>query len=125
MGFPFLQVCLLTCCLPPEEFDGVPAILYTDVSVRNDFQDCDSGPGQAPAVASCCTATQSIVFLNLAAFRKDRGHESDPAMINAFDLDLGATLAVVSARVGFSFGRFADFALGFFGLNVAGDDRAH
>ena len=41
----------------------------------------------------------------------------------ATDLEAGATLGVISARVGFNPLEFIDFLLGFVGLDVAGDDK--
>jgi len=64
--------------------------------------------------------------LNLTALdEKNRGHGGlapGPKLVDAFEVDIGSTLGVISARVGFSFGQFADYALGFFGLDIAGDD---
>ena len=44
--------------------------------------------------------------------------------VHAWDIEVGATLGLVYARVGFSPGEFLDFLLGWFGVDIAGDDRA-
>ncbi len=57
-------------------------------------------------------------------------HESPPAepldpfedMVNAFDVEVGATAGVVGVRLGFSFGQFLDFITGWFGADIAKDD---
>jgi hypothetical protein len=53
--------------------------------------------------------------------------EDDPPVLFRFrtatDLQLGATLLVVGARVGFNPLEFLDFLLGFVGLDIAGDDE--
>ncbi len=42
--------------------------------------------------------------------------------IHAFDLEASVYAGIVCARVGFSPGEFLDFLLGWFGLDIAGDD---
>ena len=42
--------------------------------------------------------------------------------VNGFDLEAGLFLGIIGCRVGFSPGQFADFLLGWFGLDIAGDD---
>jgi len=67
----------------------------------------------------------SILAINLAALgEKDRGRGPGTTLVDAFDVEVGATLVAVSWRVGFSFGQFADFALGWTTLDIAGDDAA-
>ena len=43
--------------------------------------------------------------------------------LHAFDVEAHAFALVVGVRVGFSPGEFVDFVLGWFGLDIAGDDR--
>ena len=45
------------------------------------------------------------------------------AHVHAFDIEVGVFVGYVYARVGFSLGDFADFLLGWFGADIAGDDR--
>ena len=42
--------------------------------------------------------------------------------IHAFDIEVAAYAGLLHARLGFSPGEFADFLLGWFGLDLAGDD---
>jgi len=43
--------------------------------------------------------------------------------VHAFDVEGSVFAGVVCARVGFSPGEFVDFVLGWFGVDIAGDDR--
>lgn len=45
------------------------------------------------------------------------------ARVHAFDIEAGVFLGVVGVRAGFSPGQFADFLLGWVGIDIAGDDR--
>ncbi|MCI0341317.1 MAG: hypothetical protein L0216_09240 [Planctomycetales bacterium] len=45
--------------------------------------------------------------------------------VHAFDVEASAYAGFVCARVGFSPGEFLDFVLGWFGIDIAGDDRAY
>jgi hypothetical protein len=49
--------------------------------------------------------------------------ENPRAHLHAFDIEASAYAGFVFARVGFSPGEFLDFLLGWFGLDIAGDDR--
>ncbi|TET37962.1 MAG: ankyrin repeat domain-containing protein [Planctomycetota bacterium] len=51
---------------------------------------------------------------------KRKDHFRDP--VNAFDFEVGVVAGVVAARFGFSPGEFADFMLGWFGLDLGDDD---
>ena len=44
------------------------------------------------------------------------------ARVHAFDIEAGVFILIVGARVGFSPGEFLDFLLGWFGVDIAGDD---
>lgn len=44
--------------------------------------------------------------------------------VHAWDIEASAFAGVIYARVGFSPGEFLDFLLGWFGVDIAGDDRA-
>jgi len=68
--------------------------------------------------------TVSVLGVNMAALAKNRGREEGANLADAFEVDLGATLMPVSARIGFSFGQFPDFLLGWTTLDIAGDDEA-
>lgn len=54
-----------------------------------------------------------------------RADDASPlfAFDSATDLQVGATLLLLQARVGFNPLEFTDFLLGFFGLDIAGDDE--
>jgi hypothetical protein len=63
------------------------------------------------------------------AYYRDGGgaHFEERKTIEALDVHVDATLALLvgpSVRLGFSPGQLADFVLGFFGLDIAGDDTA-
>ncbi len=45
------------------------------------------------------------------------------ARLHAFDIEVGANVLIIGARAGFSPGEFLDFLLGWFGVDVADDDR--
>lgn len=45
------------------------------------------------------------------------------ARVHAFDVEIAVHLFVGGVRLGFSPGELLDFALGWFGLDIAGDDR--
>jgi hypothetical protein len=47
------------------------------------------------------------------------GHFED--IVSSFDIEVNIG-CLLGARLGFSFGQFADFLLGWFGLDIAGDD---
>ena len=45
------------------------------------------------------------------------------AHIHLFDIEVRVHALIMSARAGFSPGEFVDFLLGWFGVDIAGDDR--
>jgi len=99
---------------------GLPEFLQfliTDRSVR------DADLGSMLRGGDSGRPTASILFLNVLPFAPKKEWERPSSLANIFDVDVGATLMPLSARVGFSPGQFADFVLGFFGLDVARDDR--
>jgi hypothetical protein len=112
IGFPVLPVVLLA---RGAEWVRLPAFLRTD---------CGERKAQVGAIHGRVDIkrTSSILFVNVLAFTKNRGRNSEPKLIDAFDVDVGATFLRLSTRAGFSFGQFADFVLGFFGLDIAGED---
>ncbi|MCZ6691122.1 MAG: hypothetical protein O7H41_16160 [Planctomycetota bacterium] len=44
------------------------------------------------------------------------------ARIHAFDIEAGVFVGIIGVRAGFSPGEFVDFLLGWFGVDIAGDD---
>ncbi len=67
---------------------------------------------------------KSVLFLNVATFYDmpcRRGYPRDA--MAAYDIEIGATVVLLEFRVGFSIGQFVDFLLGWFGADIAGDDR--
>ena len=55
---------------------------------------------------------------------EDASKEFRWAQIHAYDLEMSLYLGVAYAKVGFSLGEFADFVLGWFGADIARDDRS-
>ncbi len=54
-----------------------------------------------------------------------KAHEVAPtARIHAFDIEASLHAGIVYLKAGFSPGELADFLLGWFGADIAGDDRA-
>lgn len=73
-------------------------------------------------------SNHSILGLNVLALEREYpGEPVNPDKyrcppIEAFDIEVGAMLGLAAVHVGFSPGQFADFLLGWFGLDIAGDD---
>lgn len=57
-------------------------------------------------------------------WKGEEGAVNRKARIHAFDIEAGVFAGIVGARVGFSPGEFVDFLLGWFGVDIAGDDEA-
>ena len=59
-------------------------------------------------------------------FRRERGPEIRKyrtlARVHAFDIEAGVFVGIIGVRAGFSPGQFVDFFLGWFGVDIAGDD---
>jgi hypothetical protein len=67
--------------------------------------------------------SRSILFVNLFALCKHGRRENiQNKLVDRFDMDVGATLLPFSARLGFGWGQFVDFLVGWTGLDIAGDD---
>lgn len=67
-----------------------------------------------PLVVAACSGCQTTIGNNLSNRARDFGE--------CFRLQAGA--GVASLKAGFSPGEFADFLLGWFGADIAGDDQA-
>ncbi len=67
--------------------------------------------------------TASIVLLNVLAFNEKRGRSPKAPLVDAFEVDLGATMIVPSLRAGINPAQFLDFPLGWTTLDIAGDDE--
>jgi len=74
---------------------------------------------------------KSILFFDTTslpglAYHRNLGREGfveeERPLVQALDVHVDVTLTPLSFRLGFSPGQFADFLLGFFGLDIAGDD---
>jgi len=71
---------------------------------------------------------KSILFVNLMSISPPQS--ASPVMhgypnpdMAIFDFEVSFTLGVLYLRLGFSIGEFTDFLLGWFGVDIAGDDR--
>ena len=53
---------------------------------------------------------------------RDRALSTGAARIHAFDIEAGVFVLLAGVRVAFSPGEFVDFFLGWFGVDIAGDD---
>lgn len=99
--------------LEPYDHDGLIRFFYTDISVRDKRF---FSPSVEPE-----RVAKSIVLFDVTSLPRYREPGEKRVAIQAFDLHVGATF-VLSARAGFSPGQFADFILGWFGRDLAGDD---
>ena len=71
---------------------------------------------------------KSVLFVNLMSISPPQG--GSPVMhgypnpdMAIFDFEVSFTLGVLYLRLGFSIGEFTDFLLGWFGVDIAGDDK--
>lgn len=109
VGFPIRHlapVCAPRWATPAELPTRAPAVLITAVTCGTERR------------------TASLIFLDLAAFRKGGGWLEAPKAVDRFGIDIGATLLVPSFRVGVNPARFLDFLLGWTTLDIAGNDEA-
>lgn len=113
-GFPIVPI-RSWLSLEPYEHDGWVRFFYTDLWVRDRRF---FSPSQEPR-----RVAKSIVLFDLTALPRFRepGDRRDP--VRAYDLHVGASL-LGSLRIGLSPGQLADFVLGWFGGDLAGDDGA-
>jgi|GEM_PF-2029595 len=107
---------------------GFPPIWITDgVAAVN-----PTGP--APKTNLPRYNTQSFLFINLLAFtsgdleggtgwRNKYYYPNEDLAV--FDVEVAVTAGFFSLRVGFSLGQFVDFLLGWFGVDIGGDDRGY
>lgn len=70
--------------------------------------------------------TDAIILFNIN--KNNRPEDTQEGLpfndlVNAFDVEAGLTVICVGVRVGFSFVQFADFITGWFGPDIAGDDK--
>jgi hypothetical protein len=65
----------------------------------------------------------SIAAINLHKSRGSMDAYPFGDLINAFDFEAGFTVIYFGLNAGFNCGQFADFLLGFFGLDIADDDN--
>ncbi|MBM4040757.1 MAG: hypothetical protein FJ290_19815 [Planctomycetes bacterium] len=115
------------------EKDGDLSLLYTYIS-ESDVQSDVYGPRSGMRTSKSvflfdvtCIPRYAYNYQGSLLFRSNcSGPEYEERRpIEALDLHLDATAALLvgpSVRLGFSPGQFADFVLGFFGLDIAGDD---
>jgi hypothetical protein len=138
IGFPVCNVLVPVALLAGEEIDYEnPLLLFccapfmlADAQYRN-VPRSKTYQSWIPFVdqRECSPLYREVASgfgINIVALAdSDRGRglcAPGPKLVDAFEVDIGATLVVVSARGGFSFGQFADLVLGVFGLDIAGDD---
>ncbi|HPD16416.1 MAG TPA: hypothetical protein PLE19_15795 [Planctomycetota bacterium] len=139
-GYPLLNVLVPVALLTGEEAGHddplllafIAPFLLVDCQWRNAPRS-DAGGGWFPDVKQReCSPLYRLVasgfginFPALAVGGRGRGLRAPgPKLVDAFEVDVGATLIAPSARVGFSFGQFLDFLLGWTTLDIAGDDEA-
>lgn len=70
---------------------------------------------------------KSVLFLNMMSILPSKEGEvfhgyRNPDMA-IFDVEVAATVGLLYFRVGFSIGEFVDFLLGWFGIDIAKDDK--
>jgi hypothetical protein len=128
VGLPFTPwiFWILPESMPGERREGTIQNYLTDYNIRV------GGMGWSRRT------DKSILFFDMTAFERFRENEEieiregnlkpffvkkERKLIDALDVEVGATCGL-SARAGFSPGQFADFLLGWFGLDIAGDDTA-
>lgn len=73
---------------------------------------------------------KSVLFVNLMSISPPQGPGTSPVMhgypnsdMAIFDFEVSFTVGVLYLRLGFSIGEFVDFLLGWFGVDIAGDDK--
>ncbi len=109
-----------------EALQGATLLPAGDVMIRGPFEG-DGGPDlfgarQGPEDSSFSILGVNLVPLGLAGEIAHRPKE--PRLLDSFTVEVGGTALVLSLRLGFSPGQFADFVVGLFGLDIAGDDKA-
>ena len=133
VGFP-LMTALFPCAVSAEN-EGrhwlfLVAFLLPDTQERHGKPVPDLSyvmPADLPQVTAegIETRVASILGINTQAlFAENRGRGPGATLVDAFEVDVGATLIAVSGRVGFSLGQFLDFVLGWTTLDIAGNDAA-
>jgi hypothetical protein len=104
-------------------------------SSRPIFHDAAPGPGFIYNLPDPATAGESDFYLLLLHSSSNPDHkcigllpgvlhegDQDRAWIHLFDLEVGAGFILGGTSIGFSPGQFLDFLLGWFGLDLGGDD---
>jgi hypothetical protein len=112
-GFPIVPLRTWLGVNDYEE-DGTVSLYYTDLRVRDGEY---FSPSYQPERVS-----KSIVLYDVTSQPEYRVPHDTRDPLHAYDVHLGATL-LGSLRIGFSPGEMADFATGWFGHDLAGDDR--
>jgi len=109
---------------------GIPAwpfLLLFDSESRKEpwiTDQAQTGISDDPIVVPPGYAARSVLFANISLYERKpwrAGYRNE--MMAAFDVEVGAVLGFVAFRAGFSLGQFVDFLLGWFGLDIAGDDK--
>jgi hypothetical protein len=130
MGFP-VTMALAEDQVPPAEgccVGPLAQFLVLDGESRHDeswsFQPDPQRPvREAGRRSPLYRSRESVLGVNLPdRMRGETGRDAPAKLADAFQVDVSATVMPLSARVGFSFGQFADLILGFVGFDVAGDD---
>ena len=71
--------------------------------------------------------TKSVLFVNLMSVAPPREGQAVHGIPNpnmaAFDFEVAVTAGFLYLRFGFSLGEFVDFLLGWFGIDIANDDK--
>jgi len=91
--------------------------LYTDLCARDCYPPC---PPFEPRHVKLC---RTIVVYSMTSVHDADGKRAEK-LVDAFDLNVGATVLPISLRAGLSLGQFLDFVLGWSTLDIASDDWA-
>jgi len=92
------------------------------VSVLPNGRVCIARPDER--IFDYTTETCSVFLLNLSAFTQRRGRAYKPKWVETLELNAGASLFPLSARVGLNPAQFLDFVLGWTTLDIGDDDRS-
>lgn len=77
---------------------------------------------RAPRTVGAIGVPSALFSYRVGWIWSERGSRWD--RLHAFDVEAHAHFVLVGCGVGFSPGEFLDFLLGWFGVDIAGDDRA-
>jgi len=94
------------------------------LSLALDKMERHTHPGRRGCVQDDAGSILGVNLARLGVFGSGDDVRGPHRLLDSFDMEVGGTALVPSLRLGFSPGQFADFVLGFFGLDIARDDAA-